>query len=116
MDCDDLQVDEVEVNKAIFEWGKNGAVKTGTPLKLIVARVVLKLRIAIFDVELLENIERFSESEGDYIPPEMFQFAWKFHAQIKNGRSVPIEGKSWATLRKGTKALDHHQFLNPYME
>ena len=116
MDCDDLNVDETEINKAIFEWGKNGAVKSGTPLKLIVSRVVLKLRIAIFDVENLERIEKFSEAEGDYIPPEMFQFAWKFHAQIKNGRSVPVEGKKWATLRKGTKPLEHHQYLNPYID
>ena len=108
-------MDEREVNDAIFEWGKNGAMKTGSSLKLIVSRVILKLRIGIFDVEQLEKVESFSESEENYIPPEMFQFAWKFHAQIKNNKTVLIEGNSWASLRKGTKPLDHHKFLNSYI-
>ena len=84
-------------------------------MKTVALKVVRHLRIAIFDVETLEKVENASAKEGDYIPAEMFQFAWKFHAQINSDKSVPVVGKEWASLRKGTKPQPHHKHLNEYI-
>ena len=115
MECSDLDVDEFEIHRAVFEWSKNASLKKGLQMKTVASKVVCHLRIAAFDVETLETVENFSANEGDYIPAEMFQFAWKFHARINSEKTVPVVGKEWASLRKGTKSQPHHKHLNEYI-
>ncbi|XP_046561570.1 BTB/POZ domain-containing protein 19-like [Haliotis rubra] len=100
-----LQMDEMDLYRAVKEWATVNSVVMGKPVADIGKAVVKYIRLPLLSPEELSTLETENKKDG-FIPVDSFAQAWRFHA-LKH----PEKGNLLTQKRRGTNARDCHKYL-----
>ncbi|XP_059143058.1 BTB/POZ domain-containing protein 19-like [Physella acuta] len=101
-----LNMDEVDLYKAVKEWATISAVVNNKQLHEVARDAVKNIRLPLLTPSELKGLEEDNKKDH-FIPVEHFASAWRVHA-LKEGDKENI----LSCCRRGTTPRDHHKYLS----
>jgi len=100
-----LDMDEMDLYKAIKEWATVNSVVNGRKVHEVAREAIKHIRLPLFSAEELTSLEDESKKDN-FMPVGLFAYAWKLHA-LKQGDKDNI----LAIRRRGTTTREHHKYF-----